>query len=73
MAVFKLNPHKPEYDVFTHQVQCDINFLEARLKIMRSQHAPNQQVIRTYEDMLQSRLDVLARLQDESQTVAKIG
>ena len=73
MSVVKLNPHKSGHDAFTQQVQSDINFLEARLNIMRTQHTPNQQVIRTYEDMLQSRLDVLTRLQDENHTAAKIG
>lgn len=54
-----------EFDVFTHQIKCDINFLEARLKIMQAQHKPNEQVIRTYEDMLRNRLQVLQRLKDE--------
>ena len=64
---------RPELDVFSHQVQCDINFLEARLRIMREQHNPNQQVIRTYQEMLDSRIQVLQRLRDEQENVSQIG
>ena len=60
-------------EIGSHQVQCDINFLEARLKIMRSQHNPNQQVISTYQDMLDSRIQVLLRLKDEQQNIAQVG
>ena len=65
-----------DFDAISHQVQCDVDFLENRLKIMRAQHNPNQPVIRTYEDMLRSRLTVLDRLrasQDEHHINQKVG
>lgn len=73
MTVIELAKRNTGYSVFSHQVECDINFLQSRLHIMRSQHTPNQQVIRTYEEMLRSRLNVLARLQDECQSKAQAG
>jgi hypothetical protein len=65
MSAAEVQSDGSEFDVFSHQIKCDINFLEARLKIMHAQHKPNEQVIRTYEDMLRNRLQVLQRLKDE--------
>lgn len=62
-----------DYDAIRHQVQCDVDFLENRLKIMRAQYNPNQAVIRTYEEMLSSRLKVLSRLSDEHQINQQTG
>ncbi len=62
-----------DFDAISHQVQCDVNFLENRLKMMRAQHTPNQPVIRTYEDMLRNRLNVLNRLKDEHQIDQRAG
>ena len=73
MSVIKIEQDKPEFDIFSHQVRCDIRFLESRLSVMRAQNNPNEQVIRTYEMMLRNRKDVLARLQDECQTNLKTG
>lgn len=55
------------FEAIGHQVQCDVNFLENRLKMMRAQHNPNQPVIKTYEEMLSSRLNVLQRLKQENE------
>lgn len=52
-------------DVFAEQLLCDINFLESRLAMMRGQMNPNEQVIRIYDDMLTSRIEVLKRLKIE--------
>ena len=62
-----------DFDAIGHQVQCDVDFLENRLKVMRAQHTPNQPVIRTYEEMLRSRLQVLSRLKDEHQINRQAG
>jgi len=73
MSAVNIVQSKPELNVFSRQVQCDIRFLESRLTVMRSQNTPNAQVIRTYEIMLSSRKDVLSRLQDECQKNLKAG
>ena len=73
MSVVELGRKNLDYDVFSQQVQNDINFLRSRLNMMRAQYNPNEQVIRTYENMLQSRLEVLTRLQDESHAKVQVG
>ena len=65
MSAAEIQPIKTQFAVISHQVKCDIQFLEARLVAMRGQRKPNAQVIRTYENMLRSRMEALARLEDE--------
>jgi hypothetical protein len=47
-----------------HKVEQDIAFLRHRIALMKKQKVPNNIVIGTYENMLKSRLSVLAWLQD---------
>lgn len=47
-----------------HKVEQDIAFLRHRIELMKKQKTPNNIVITTYENMLKSRLSVLAWLQD---------
>lgn len=47
-----------------HKVEQDIAFLRHRIELMKKQKIPNNIVITTYENMLKSRLSVLAWLQD---------
>jgi hypothetical protein len=46
------------------KVEQDIAFLRHRIELMKKQKIPNNIVITTYENMLKSRMSVLAWLQD---------
>lgn len=46
------------------KVEQDIAFLEHRIGLMKKQKNPNPMVIEIYENMLKSRLSVLAWLRD---------
>ena len=67
MSAVEVMDTKQNFNTFIHQIQCDINFLESRLKAVRTQHQPNQHVIQTYEEMLGNRVQVLNKLKDELQ------
>lgn len=57
--------HKPqELALMRAKLEADIGFLTERLTRMQQQGNPNAAVLATYQDMLESRQQVLQRLDD---------
>lgn len=59
-----INGHLTEANNVQIKVEQDIDFLQNRIQLMKSQSTPNQVVLDIYENMLRSRRAVLSWLHD---------
>lgn len=59
-----IGDQRVKVDAISRKVEQDVAFLRERIWTMKNQSNPNTVVLKTYEEMLESRLSVLKWLED---------
>lgn len=70
MAILNIGNEAFNSTEIAEQVQGDIGFLRSRIELLEKQPSPNQEVMKTYREMLESRQAVLDWLIQDQKTSA---
>jgi hypothetical protein len=70
VAILNIGNEAVDSEELAYKVEADIDFLYGRLMFLQQQNNPNQTIIETYQDMLESRQALHAWLLQEDRKVS---